>query len=258
MRSIVLPQAVPDRDPAAHQRADPAVQGLLAGLHPRASLRRSVELTKYGRDLANQKPTRRRSSSPALCYLMITIPLGYRGAAPGSTPGEGHGDDLPTRPGTPIEIRRAAQVVRRPRGAQGHRLHVDAGEVVCVIGPSGSGKSTLLRCVNLLEQPTVGHGHRRRRRGHRPATCDIDAVRRRIGMVFQQFNLFPHLTVLQQRHARPATGADAVRGGGREDRPRQPRAGRARRQGRRLPGAALGRPAAARGDRPGAGDGPGR
>ena len=73
---------------------------------------------------------------------------------------------------------------------------VETGQVVCVIGPSGSGKSTLLRCVNLLEEPTAGtvviNGvdltHR---------DVDIDAARRRVGMVFQQFNLFQHLTALQ-------------------------------------------------------------
>ena len=75
-------------------------------------------------------------------------------------------------------------------------LEIQRGEVVCVIGPSGSGKSTLLRCVNLLEQPTAG---RIRVNGFEvtDSECDIDAMRRSIGMVFQQFNLFPHLTVLQ-------------------------------------------------------------
>ncbi|MFD5116829.1 amino acid ABC transporter ATP-binding protein [Streptomyces sp. NPDC058220] len=71
---------------------------------------------------------------------------------------------------------------------------VAAGEVVCVIGPSGSGKSTLLRCVNMLETPTSGSI----RIGGEEVTgpdADIDRIRRRIGMVFQQFNLFPHLTV---------------------------------------------------------------
>jgi polar amino acid transport system ATP-binding protein len=77
---------------------------------------------------------------------------------------------------------------------RGIDLEVGAGEVVCVIGPSGSGKSTLLRCVNLLEEPTAGQVFV----GGTEITdpdVDIDAVRRRIGMVFQQFNLFPHLTV---------------------------------------------------------------
>ncbi len=68
-------------------------------------------------------------------------------------------------------------------------------EVVCVIGPSGSGKSTLLRCINMLEQPQEGsvvvHGEELN-----DPDCDIDAVRRHIGMVFQQFNLFPHKSAL--------------------------------------------------------------
>ncbi|GGL10364.1 amino acid ABC transporter ATP-binding protein [Sphaerisporangium melleum] len=72
---------------------------------------------------------------------------------------------------------------------------VDEGQVVCVIGPSGSGKSTLLRCVNLLEQPTKGTVRVNGVELTDP-DVDIDAARRRLGMVFQSFNLFPHLTVL--------------------------------------------------------------
>src|SRR3970282_796953 len=68
-------------------------------------------------------------------------------------------------------------------------------EVVCVIGPSGSAKSTLLRCVNRLEEPTSGtiliEGD-----DITDPDADVDRLRTRIGMVFQQFNLFPHLTVL--------------------------------------------------------------
>jgi polar amino acid transport system ATP-binding protein len=75
-------------------------------------------------------------------------------------------------------------------------LDVGTGEVVCVIGPSGSGKSTLLRCVNMLETPTAGTVHVGADEMTDP-DVDIDRVRRRIGMVFQSFNLFPHLTVLQ-------------------------------------------------------------
>ena len=77
---------------------------------------------------------------------------------------------------------------------KGINLEISKGEVVCVIGPSGSGKSTLLRCINRLEEPTRGD-----------ITVDdiritdpkegINKVRRHIGMVFQQFNLFPHLPV---------------------------------------------------------------
>lgn len=73
---------------------------------------------------------------------------------------------------------------------------VNRGEVLVIIGPSGSGKSTLLRCINVLENPNSGHivvdgipvMHKR---------TNINAVRAEVGMVFQQFNLFPHLTVLE-------------------------------------------------------------
>jgi polar amino acid transport system ATP-binding protein len=70
------------------------------------------------------------------------------------------------------------------------------GEVVCVIGPSGSGKSTLLRCVNLLEQPTKGRVFILNDEITDP-DADVDEMRTKMGMVFQQFNLFPHLTALQ-------------------------------------------------------------
>lgn len=75
-------------------------------------------------------------------------------------------------------------------------VHIKRQEVVCVIGPSGSGKSTFLRCLNLLEQPTSGEIYIE---GQNlvDKTTDIDKVRQKVGMVFQQFNLFPHKTVLQ-------------------------------------------------------------
>ena len=79
---------------------------------------------------------------------------------------------------------------------RGIDLEVQQGEVVCIIGPSGSGKSTLLRCVNMLEKPSDGTvvvlG-----RDLTDIDCDLDEARTKIGMVFQQFNLFPHMTVLE-------------------------------------------------------------
>ncbi len=75
-------------------------------------------------------------------------------------------------------------------------MNVGRGEVVVIVGPSGSGKSTLLRCINHLEEPTSGHitidGERMT-----DNKKDINRIRAEIGMVFQQFNLFPHLTVLR-------------------------------------------------------------
>lgn len=79
---------------------------------------------------------------------------------------------------------------------KGIDLEVAPGEVVCLIGPSGSGKSTLLRCVNLLEQPNQGTIHVGGFESTDP-DVDIDRMRRKVGMVFQQFNLFPHLSALQ-------------------------------------------------------------
>jgi polar amino acid transport system ATP-binding protein len=74
-------------------------------------------------------------------------------------------------------------------------LQVAPGEKVCVIGPSGSGKSTMLRCVNRLEEPSGGQVFVEGTEITDPE-CDLDDIRTRIGMVFQHFNLFPHLTVM--------------------------------------------------------------
>lgn len=85
-------------------------------------------------------------------------------------------------------------------------LEVARGEVSCIIGPSGSGKSTLLRCINLLERMDGGAiwvkdeliGYRRDGNNlHEISDAEISRQRRRIGMVFQRFNLFPHKTALE-------------------------------------------------------------
>lgn len=73
---------------------------------------------------------------------------------------------------------------------------INKGEKVVVIGPSGSGKSTFLRCLNLLETPTQGEIWFEGENITNPK-CDIQKIRQKMGMVFQQFNLFPHMTVLQ-------------------------------------------------------------
>ena len=93
-------------------------------------------------------------------------------------------------------------------------LDVAEGEVLVIVGPSGSGKSTVLRCINLLEVPTTGtvtvDGFEMT-----DASTDIAHVRAEVGMVFQQFNLFPHLTVIQnitlaQRKVRNRSRSEAI------------------------------------------------
>ncbi len=85
-------------------------------------------------------------------------------------------------------------------------LSVEEGEVICVIGPSGSGKSTMLRCINALEEATGGtivvDGNE-----ITGSHADINLYRRNIGMVFQQFNLFPHMSVKKNIAFAPVSAA---------------------------------------------------
>ncbi|MFC8297799.1 amino acid ABC transporter ATP-binding protein [Micromonospora orduensis] len=99
----------------------------------------------------------------------------------------------PSRPA--VEIRDLHKSFGPLEVLKGIDFEVAEGEVVCVVGPSGSGKSTLLRCVDLLEEPTAGRIWVNGVEMTDP-DVEVDAVRRGIGMVFQSFNLFPHLTVL--------------------------------------------------------------
>ncbi len=78
----------------------------------------------------------------------------------------------------------------------GVNQHIEKGEKVVIVGPSGCGKSTLLRCLNLLEIPTSGEVWFEGVRIN-DGKCDVDVLRRKMGMVFQQFNLFPHKTIRQ-------------------------------------------------------------
>ncbi len=119
---------------------------------------------------------------------------------------------------TPTEmvvIKNLVKYFSRVRAVDGVSLTVEQGKVVVIIGPSGSGKSTVLRCINHLETPTSGeiwvdgiqltHDHK-----------NINAIRAEVGMVFQQFNLFPHLTALEnimlaQRTVRKRSREEAER-----------------------------------------------
>jgi polar amino acid transport system ATP-binding protein len=96
-------------------------------------------------------------------------------------------------------------------------LEISRGEVVVIVGPSGSGKSTVLRCINHLEVPTMGAVYVDGVHLEAKST-NINAVRAEVGMVFQQFNLFPHLTALEnvtiaQRLVRKRSKAEAERSG---------------------------------------------
>ncbi|HZX21454.1 MAG TPA: amino acid ABC transporter ATP-binding protein [Clostridia bacterium] len=95
-----------------------------------------------------------------------------------------------------IEVRGLIKDFGKLKVLKGIDTHIKKGEVVVIIGPSGSGKSTFLRCLNLLEEPTAGEvifgGKKTNDKG-----TNIDLLRQNIGMVFQLFNLFPHMTVLE-------------------------------------------------------------
>ena len=85
---------------------------------------------------------------------------------------------------------------------KGINTEIKKGEVVVIIGPSGSGKSTFLRCLNLLEEPTGGHIYFENTDITDPKV-NINTHRQKMGMVFQQFNLFPHMTVLKNMTISP-------------------------------------------------------
>ena len=121
-------------------------------------------------------------------------------------------DALPTRA---IDVQGLRKSFGTHEVLAGVDFHIDQGQVVCVVGPSGSGKSTLLRCINRLEEPTSG---RILVEGHDITDPDVDLglLRTKMGMVFQQFNLFPHLTVLAnltlaQRRVKHRSKAEAAR-----------------------------------------------
>ena len=145
---------------------------------------------------------------------------------------------------------------------KGISLAAHDGDVIAIIGASGSGKSTLLRCINLLETPDSGgpvNGElirmRPTRHGHAVPEdhAQVDRIRSKLGMVFQSFNLWAHMTVLRERHRGADPCAEAAA---------QPRRSRAPRRCSHkvgiadkrdaLSGPSFRRPAAARGDRPGA------
>jgi ABC-type polar amino acid transport system ATPase subunit len=103
------------------------------------------------------------------------------------------GQTPPSSDGAMIRLDQVTKRFGKLEVLRGVDMEMKRGEVVCVIGPSGSGKSTLLRCINLLEPPNSGHIYLEGKEiTGKGSTEGVDYVRRRVGMVFQSFNLFPH------------------------------------------------------------------
>ena len=194
----------------------------------------------------------------ALVFIVVTIPLARltdaldraRPAAAGRR--RRAGDGRPARPAA-ASIEGLEKSFGSLAVLRGIDLDVAEHEVVCLIGASGSGKSTLLRCINLLEPIDAGRivieGEEITAHG-----VDVDRIRRRIGIVFQAFNLFPHMSVLDNITLAPRRVLKMPRADAEAAATVLLDAVRARRQARRLPGPAVRRPAAARRDHPGARD----
>ncbi|MGU3473567.1 amino acid ABC transporter ATP-binding protein [Paenibacillus sp. D51F] len=111
-----------------------------------------------------------------------------------------------------IEIQELRKSFGKNEVLKGINANISKGEVVAVIGPSGSGKSTFLRCLNRLEEPTGGM-IRFEGRDVTGAQKDLNSIRQKMGMVFQHFNLFPHMSVLDNLTVSPRK----VKGLGKEE-----------------------------------------
>ena len=110
-----------------------------------------------------------------------------------------------------IEVKNLEKSFGKNHVLRGINETINEGEVVCIIGPSGSGKSTFLRCLNLLEQPTSGEVILDGEKINAPDR-DIDKIREKLGMVFQNFNLFPHMGVLDNITMAPIKVKGQARG----------------------------------------------
>ena len=164
-----------------------------------------------------------------------------------------------TEPKPFVDIRNAQKSYGALEVLKDISLQVARGEIVAIIGPSGSGKSTLLRAINDLDPLTGGEvwledTQINKKLPHRQYEKHINQVRQNIGMVFQHFNLFPHLSVRENVTLAPKAREAPVRGRGRGTGARAAGKGGADRPDRLLPLAPVGRPETARGHRACAGD----
>ena len=243
MRRVVLPQAMrviipPTGNEFIAMMKDTALISFLGGAVATAEMFRRSQLVGKA-DFKNLEAY----VLVAAMYWALTVVFSLLPAAPGEPDGDrlraGRGEGEHGRPQLRTTARRtevvrmtgldSSDVVVRVRGLQKtygrHEvlknvdLDLHTGEVIVIFGRSGSGKSTLLRCVNFLEDPTrgtieiggqrLGGGHRTRRKRER-----IRRLRLEVGMVFQQFNLFPHMTTLENVMSGPLS---AARHGGEKD-----------------------------------------
>ena len=192
MRHVVLPQAIrrvipPLLNDFIGLQKDTALVGLL-GL---------VEVARAAENYASETFNFAGYTMAALLFIAVTIPLARGdGLAHRARPAADAGLGRMSAPSDPVlrleGVRKSYGDIEVLRGID---LDVAAHEVVCLIGASGCGKSTLLKCSNLIEPVTDGQiffeGEE-----ITALDSDLDAIRRRIGIVFQAFNLFPHMTVL--------------------------------------------------------------
>ncbi len=221
MRFVIVPQAVRKVIP-------PLLNDFIALMKDTSlvSVLGLIEVVQAGRDVQSRDLNGSGLVFGAILFLLVTIPLARlvdlliareqrrteRGGAPAAarrrTPRRSRAACLRPRAaggsglmeagdGSMLSLDGVCKRFGKLEVLRGVDLEVEKGEVVCVLGPSGSGKSTLLRCINLLEPPESG---RIMLEGQEitggEAVEGVDFVRRRVGMVFQQFNLFPHKCAL--------------------------------------------------------------
>ncbi len=195
MRHVIVPQAVRKVIP-------PLLNDFIALTKDTAlvSALGFLEVVQVGRDVQSETFNSSALTAGALALPVADDPAGPARRLADRRPG-GQVPALATVSAVAepmIRLKGVRKSFGRLEVLRGIDLDVAPGEVVCIIGPSGSGKSTLLRCINLLEPPDGGQIFLEGRKLSEVRSADdFNYVRRRVGMVFQQFNLFPHKSALE-------------------------------------------------------------